>query len=220
MDAEQGRSVFLVGPMGSGKTAVGRQLARGSATAFVDSDAEIEARTGVDIPFIFEKEGEEGFRAREREVIDELSRRPGIVLGTGGGAILAEENRQRLAARGVVVYLETSVAQQVVRTSRSRVPPAATTPTTRAASSSRLMAVREPLYRSLAAITIQHRRPQGRRGRRRDCRPAAATGLRLLRMLKAHADARHRSRSAQLPDPDRTRPAGRRRAARGSDPRP
>lgn len=154
MDAEQGRSVFLVGPMGSGKTAVGRQLARRLGYRFVDSDAEIEARTGVDIPFIFEKEGEEGFRARERDVIDELSRRPGIVLGTGGGAILAEENRQCLAARGVVVYLETSVAQQVVRTSRSRVRPLLHTDDPRG-KLELLMALREPLYRSLAVITIQ-----------------------------------------------------------------
>lgn len=154
MDAEQGRSVFLVGPMGSGKTAVGRQLARRLGYRFLDSDAEIEARTGVDIPFIFEKEGEEGFRARERDVIDELSRRPGIVLGTGGGAILAEENRQCLAARGVVVYLETSVAQQVVRTSRSRVRPLLHTDDPRGKLES-LMALREPLYRSLAVITIR-----------------------------------------------------------------
>jgi len=154
MDAEQGRSVFLVGPMGSGKTAVGRQLARRLGYRFVDSDAEIEARTGVDIPFIFEKEGEEGFRARERDVIDELSRCPGIVLGTGGGAILAEENRQCLAARGVVVYLETSVAQQVVRTSRSRARPLLHVDDPRAKLES-LMALREPLYRSLAAITVR-----------------------------------------------------------------
>jgi shikimate kinase len=154
MDAEQGRSVFLVGPMGSGKTAVGRQLARRLGYRFIDSDAEIEARTGVDIPFIFEKEGEEGFRARERDVIDELSQRPGIVLGTGGGAILAEENRQCLAARGVVVYLETSVAQQVVRTSRSRVRPLLHTDDPRGKLES-LMALREPLYRSLAAITVR-----------------------------------------------------------------
>ena len=154
MDAEQGRSVFLVGPMGSGKTAVGRQLARRLGYRFLDSDTEIEARAGVDIPFIFEKEGEEGFRAREREVIDELSRRPGIVLGTGGGAILAAENRQCLAARGLVVYLETSVAQQVARTSRSRARPLLHVDDPRGKLES-LMALREPLYRSLAAITVR-----------------------------------------------------------------
>jgi shikimate kinase len=153
MEAEQRRSVFLVGPMGSGKTAVGRQLARRLGYRFVDSDAEIEARTGVDIPFIFEKEGEEGFRAREREIIDELSSQTGIVLGTGGGAVLAQENRERLAARGAVVYLETSIAQQVVRTRRGRNRPLLYTVDPRSSLES-LMAVREPLYRSLAEITV------------------------------------------------------------------
>jgi shikimate kinase len=153
MEAQERRSVFLVGPMGSGKTAVGRQLARRLGYRFVDSDAEIEARTGVDIPFIFEKEGEEGFRAREREVIDELSRHRGIVLGTGGGAILAAENREHLAARGTVVYLETSIAQQVARTRRSRTRPLLYTDDPRGRLES-LMAVREPLYRSLAAVTV------------------------------------------------------------------
>ncbi len=117
---QPGRSVFLVGPMGSGKTAVGRQLARRLGYRFVDSDAEIERRTGVDIPFIFEKEGEAGFRVREREVIDELSGQAGIVLATGGGAVLAEESRRRLAERGAVVYLEATVDEQLARTRRGR----------------------------------------------------------------------------------------------------
>jgi shikimate kinase len=153
------KSVFLVGPMGSGKTAVGRQLARRLGLGFVDSDAEIESRTGVDIPFIFEKEGEEGFRVRECEVIDELSRRPGIVLATGGGAILSAASRERLAGRGVVVYLETSVGQQLARTRRNRRRPLLLTGDPRARLES-LLAVREPLYRSIAAITV---RTDGRR---------------------------------------------------------
>lgn len=148
------KSVFLVGPMGSGKTAVGRQLAGRLGYRFVDSDAEIERRTGVDIPYIFEKEGEDGFRVREREVIDELSAREGIVLGTGGGAILAPDSRERLAARGVVVYLETSVDQQLGRTRRSNKRPLLFTedPRSRLAE---LMTVREPLYRSIAAIAVR-----------------------------------------------------------------
>ncbi|MEJ2523404.1 MAG: shikimate kinase [Gammaproteobacteria bacterium] len=85
-------SIFLVGPMGSGKSAVGRRLARLLGRPFLDTDAEIEARTGVDIPFIFDKEGEAGFRARERAVIAELTARPGIVLATGGGAVVSAEN--------------------------------------------------------------------------------------------------------------------------------
>src|ERR1700732_4158671 len=113
-------SVFLIGPMGSGKTAVGRHLSRALRLPFYDSDAEIERRTGVDIPFIFEKEGEAGFRQREREAIDALTRLEPIVLATGGGAVLLEENRRALSARGFVVYLETSVAQQKNRVRRSR----------------------------------------------------------------------------------------------------
>jgi shikimate kinase len=96
------RSIFLIGPMGSGKSAVGRALARLCGRKFIDSDAEIERRTGVDIPLIFEKEGEQGFRIREREVIDELTQRPDIVLATGGGAVLLPENRRYLVSRGLV----------------------------------------------------------------------------------------------------------------------
>src|SRR6201998_2224500 len=113
-------SVFLVGPMGSGKSAVGKHLARLLHLPFYDSDAEIERRTGVDIPFIFEKEGEEGFRQRERETIEVLTAMEGIVRATGGGAILLPENRRMLADRGRVVYLQTSIAQQVERVRQGR----------------------------------------------------------------------------------------------------
>lgn len=109
-------NVFLVGPMGSGKSAVGRQLAARLGLAFVDSDAEIEALTGVDIPYIFEKEGEAGFRARERDVLDALTARPGVLVATGGGAVLDPDTRLRLRSRGCVVYLRTSVNQQLART--------------------------------------------------------------------------------------------------------
>ncbi len=114
------RNVFLIGPMGSGKTAVGRHLARLLSYAFHDSDADIEAKTGVDIPFIFEKEGEAGFRLRERESIDRLTRLDAIVLATGGGAVIDPANRAALAERGVVVYLATSVTQQIERTRHAR----------------------------------------------------------------------------------------------------
>jgi shikimate kinase len=113
-------SVFLIGPMGSGKTAVGRHLARALHLPFHDSDSEIERRTGVDIPYIFEKEGEAGFRQREREAIEALTQLPGIVLATGGGAVLLPENRRCLAERGCVVYLSTSVAQQAERVRHGR----------------------------------------------------------------------------------------------------
>jgi shikimate kinase len=106
--------------MGSGKTAVGRYLARLFRYTFYDSDADIEAKTGVDIAFIFEREGEAGFRVRERESIERLTRLESIVLATGGGAVIAEENRRVLAERGVVVYLETSIEQQLERTRHGR----------------------------------------------------------------------------------------------------
>ena len=113
-------NVFLIGPMGSGKSAVGRHLARLLRFAFHDSDADIESKTGVDIAFIFEKEGEAGFRLRERESIDRLTRLEGVVLATGGGAVIHPDNRCVLAERGRVVYLETSVAQQLERTRHGR----------------------------------------------------------------------------------------------------
>jgi shikimate kinase len=106
--------------MGSGKTAVGRQLARLFHFTFHDSDADIEAKTGVDIAFIFEKEGEAGFRLREKESIDRLTRLESIVLATGGGAVIDPENRQALAGRGAVVYLATSIDQQIERTRHAR----------------------------------------------------------------------------------------------------
>jgi shikimate kinase len=109
-------NIFLVGLMGSGKTTIGKELARALGKEFVDSDQEIERRTGATIPLIFELEGEAGFRARERQVIDDLTRRDNIVLATGGGAVLDPENRKHLAARGYVVYLRASVDQLHKRT--------------------------------------------------------------------------------------------------------
>src|SRR5271156_5606016 len=114
------RNIFLIGPMGSGKTAVGRHLARLFRYTFHDSDADIEAKTGVDILFIFEKEGEAGFRMREKESIDRLTRLESIVLATGGGAVIDSANRAALAERGAVVYLGTPVKQQIERTRHGR----------------------------------------------------------------------------------------------------
>lgn len=145
--------------MGSGKTAVGRQLAKLLNMPFYDSDAEIERMTGVDIPLIFEKEGEAGFREREREVIDALTRHSGIILATGGGAILAPENRQHLYSRGKVVYLRTSVDQQLDRVKHGRHRPLLNTgnPGQRL---HELLEIRAPLYESIASImvTTDHRR--------------------------------------------------------------
>jgi shikimate kinase len=147
-------SIFLVGPMGAGKTAVGRQLARRLDLPFADSDAEIELRTGVDIAYIFEREGEEGFRLRERDVIDELTSAAPLVLATGGGAILLAINRERLAARGIVVFLDTTIEQQLERTQRSQHRPLLAN-TDRRATLEALAQVRDPLYRSIAKITIR-----------------------------------------------------------------
>jgi shikimate kinase len=146
------QNIFLIGPMGSGKTAVGRQLGRLLQLPFVDSDHEIEQRTGADIPLIFEREGEAGFRRREAAMIAELSARHGIVLATGGGAVLDPATRRLLAERGWVVYLETSVAQQAERAGRTRHRPLleGADPRRRL---EELMQIRDPLYREIADFT-------------------------------------------------------------------
>ncbi len=148
------RNLFLIGPMGAGKSAVGRQLARMLGLDFVDSDEEVERRTGVDIPFIFEKEGEAGFRRREAAVIDELTQRQGIVLATGGGAILDPDSRSRLGARGFVIYLHASVEQQLERTSKGRERPLLET-RPRAKVLAELMEGREPLYPEIADLVVE-----------------------------------------------------------------
>jgi shikimate kinase len=147
------RNIFLIGPMGSGKTAVGRHLARLFRYTFHDSDADIEAKTGVDIAFIFEKEGEAGFRIRERESVDRLTRLESIVLATGGGAVIDPANRAALAERGVVVYLVTSVNQQIERTRHARHRPLLqdTDPEQRL---KELMGRRAELYVQIADLTI------------------------------------------------------------------
>jgi shikimate kinase len=147
------RNVFLIGPMGSGKTAVGKYIARLTGAPFYDSDTEIEHRTGVDIPLIFEKEGEAGFRQREREAIAALTQLEPIVLATGGGAVLLEDNRRCLAARGCVVYLETSIAQQTNRVRRGRNRPllSEADPTLKL---TELMRHRGPLYTEIADIVV------------------------------------------------------------------
>jgi shikimate kinase len=146
-------SIFLIGPMGSGKTAVGRHLARLFRYSFHDSDADIEAKTGVDIQFIFEKEGEAGFRSREKESIERLTRLSAIVLATGGGAVIDPDNRRALAERGVVVYLATSVDQQLERTRHGRHRPLLndTDPEQKLAD---LMRRRAALYAEIADFTV------------------------------------------------------------------
>ena len=148
------KNLFLVGPMGAGKSAVGRQLARMLHMHFVDSDDEIEERTGVDIPFIFEKEGEEGFRKREAKVIDEISLKDGIVLATGGGAVVEPSSRSQLGARGFVVYLYTSVDQQMERTRKGRERPMLENGD-RLQVLQELMDIRDPMSREIADLVVE-----------------------------------------------------------------
>jgi shikimate kinase len=147
------RNIYLIGPMGTGKTAVGKTLARLIGAPFADSDAEIERHAGVDIHYIFEQEGESGFRRREREALADLCRREPLVLATGGGAVLAPENRQLLRDTGAVVFLQTSVAQQLQRVGSGRGRPMLQG-VNMAQRLEELSRVREPLYRETADIVL------------------------------------------------------------------
>ena len=146
-------SIFLVGMMGAGKTTVARLLAARLNRTFIDSDHELESRCGVKVPVIFEIEGEDGFRNRESALLDELTARPGVVLATGGGAVLRPENRQRLAARGVVIYLRGQPHDLYLRTRHDKNRPLLMTadPQQRLAE---LFAQRDPLYREVADLVI------------------------------------------------------------------
>ncbi|MFK7993025.1 MAG: shikimate kinase AroK [Granulosicoccus sp.] len=146
-------SIFLVGPMGSGKSTVGRALARKINFRFIDSDREIEARCGVDIPTIFEYEGEKGFRDREERIIDELSALPGIVLATGGGSILRENSRDRLKSRGCVILLQVDIKEQLRRVASDANRPLLQTDDPEARLRS-LMLEREPIYKSVAHLIV------------------------------------------------------------------
>lgn len=150
---EKPRNVFIVGPMGAGKTTVGKLLADELGLEFLDSDKEIEDRTGADIGWIFDVEGETGFRKREATMIDELTGRSGVLVATGGGAVLLEENRKRLVSRGTVIYLNAPLEQQIERTSRDR-----TRPLLRDGEPGHVLAAlqedRGPLYQEVADFTF------------------------------------------------------------------
>ena len=147
------QNYFLIGPMGVGKTTIGRLLAGLLGVSFYDSDREIEASTGADISWIFDVEGEEGFRLRETKMIDILSSKKGIVLATGGGAVLSAQNRANLKNRGQVIYLKATVSQQFARTGRDRNRPLLNTENP-LQKINELMKLREPLYREIADFVI------------------------------------------------------------------
>ena len=148
------RNLILVGPMGAGKSTIGRLLAKELRMPFKDSDKEIEHRTGADIPWIFDVEGESGFREREQAMIAELCELDGVVLATGGGAVLRPANRASLKAGGQVIYLFTSIEQQLGRTSRDRNRPLLQTADPEKVLVD-LMAIRDPLYREIADLVIE-----------------------------------------------------------------
>jgi len=165
-------NVFLVGPMGVGKSTIGRLLASQLNMPFFDSDREIEFVTGADIPWIFDVEGETGFRIREARMIDTLTQRKGIILATGGGAILDANSRHFLNTRGTVVYLRASVAQQLERTGKDKNRPLLQTENP-LAKIKELIKIREPLYRDTAHLIID----TSRRGPR-------SVGIEIMRQLE------------------------------------
>ncbi|MBT8438612.1 MAG: shikimate kinase AroK [Gammaproteobacteria bacterium] len=145
--------IFLIGPMGAGKSTIGKQLASSMGLEFIDSDNAIRERTGVDIATIFEYEGEQGFRKREAKIIDELTQQENIVLATGGGAVTTAEVANNLASRGFVIYLHCSPEQQYERTIHDKSRPLIQTDDPKATLEG-LMEVREPLYREFADLVV------------------------------------------------------------------
>lgn len=165
----RGGNIFLVGPMGVGKSTIGRQLARRLKLDFHDSDQAIEARTGADIPLIFDIEGETGFRRREQQVIDDLTRLQGIVLATGGGAVLSAENRRHLRERGLVIYLRANAEQLLARTDRDKQRPLLQSED-KFARIEEILRERDVLYRELADLIIDTDRLTVRRTVNNICR--------------------------------------------------
>ncbi|MBB3190782.1 shikimate kinase AroK [Halomonas cerina] len=155
-------NLILVGPMGAGKSTIGRLLAAELSRDFFDSDHEIQARCGADIPWIFDVEGEAGFRDRETQMIHDLTGREGVVIATGGGAVLREENRRLLRDSGTVIYLYTTVEQQLKRTAKDRNRPLLQRGD-REQVLREMFALRDPLYRATADLVVRtdRRGPRG-----------------------------------------------------------
>ncbi len=169
-------SIFLIGPMGAGKSTIGKHLARELNLDFYDSDKVVEARCGANVAWIFDVEGEAGFRRREEQVIAELTHLKGIVLATGGGSVLSGENRSVLAARGTVVYLHASLEQQLLRTAKDRNRPDLQTENVQA-TLEMLKKQREPLYEELADWTFTT-----------DSKSVRAVALEIVKQLYPMAD--------------------------------
>ena len=147
-------NIFLIGPMGAGKTTIGKKLANRLGKQFLDSDAELENRTGATIKLIFDVEGEKGFRDREYQLIDELTQQHGIVFATGGGAVLSDKNRNCLIQRGIVIYLSASPKLLMKRTAYDHNRPLLATDD-RLGKITSLLVTREPLYRQIADMVVE-----------------------------------------------------------------
>ncbi len=172
-------NLILIGPMGAGKSTIGRLLAAELSRDFHDSDHEIQARCGADIPWIFDVEGEAGFRLREKQVIDDLTVLTGVVIATGGGAVLKEDNRRRLRERGTVIYLFTTVEQQLKRVAKDRNRPLLQRPD-REQVLRDMFELRDPLYRATADIVV-----------RTDRRSPRAVVNEILRQVQRFVDPLH-----------------------------
>lgn len=172
-------NLILIGPMGAGKSTIGRLLAAELSRDFHDSDHEIQARCGADIPWIFDVEGEAGFRLREEQVIDDLTVLTGVVIATGGGAVLKEDNRRRLRERGTVIYLFTTVEQQLKRVAKDRNRPLLQRPD-REQVLRDMFELRDPLYRATADIVV-----------RTDRRSLRAVVNEILRQVQRFVDPLH-----------------------------
>jgi shikimate kinase len=151
------QNIFLIGPMGSGKTTIGRQLAKLLGLDFYDCDHELERLTGASVSLIFDIEGEEGFRQRESRLLDELSTKSGVLIATGGGVVCFEENRRMLSSRGFVVYLKTSIEQQLLRLSKDKSRPLLQAED-RMQRLQELARVRNPLYAETADLVFNSRK--------------------------------------------------------------
>ena len=149
------RNIFLIGPMGAGKSTIGRHLAQQLNMEFYDSDQEIEKRTGADVGWVFDVEGEQGFRYREEKIISELTKKQGIVLATGGSSVKSRETRNHLAARGIVIYLKTTIEKQLARTQRDKKRPLLQVDTPLRDVLEKLAGELNPLYQEISDLVIR-----------------------------------------------------------------